>query len=561
MRKKINCISTFFLLNAIFIFQIQSLKAETKYVTASITSKNQLSTVVIPANISVWMDVELSKAKRKVLLTKEQFFTKDSAKVVGYIKGYSPNLGFKTVNLDATNNLTNENRPIVAEIDSMGCFICTIPMNHPQKTTISFGKEFMSVYLEPGHVLALSFDWDDCVKTDGFRDVNDIANILLFKGSLAKLNYDLQSFQLKTLGYRHYWIKETYSPQKYLAVMDSISVENDAHIKQALKEGAISKKVIDIQKNEALIGNGAYLIDYAMTKDDEGIQLPQNFYNMLQLLPLNDPSSLISNNGLFFNRFEYNPVMRKGFKNLPEKKNQSELCLIIWNKKDSLLKSDMKLSSCFAHEVSKVRSLSRDIQNMDKNEAYAYFSKLSEGIKNPFLRQEGLRILKSRFGKMEIHSTDIGIGKPEISSKLPKWIPLSLPKGKDAEIFSKLIAPFKGKYLFVDFWGTSCGPCRWGIEEKKITREKYINDNRFAFIFITCKEWSPNFQIYKKYIKEQGLNQSLFVSNDEFNYLMQLFRFKGVPHYLFIDPNGKVLDTDFEMFLGFDEALKWLQTK
>ena len=563
MKKQINSIVPFYLLFVVFILQVAMVKGETKPRLIFAGTKEQLSKFTIPDNVSAWMDTELSKAKRKKLLTKEQFFTRDSAKVVGYIKGYRPNLGFKTVNIDATNVLTNENRPLIAEIDSTGRFICSIPMNHPRKLTISFDKEFISLYLEPGQVLALGFDWDDCVKTDGFSNAKDSTGLLLLRGPLAKLNYDLLSFELKDIGFTHYWIEKTPKPEQYLAAMDSIFALNDVLIKQALKDGKISKKVIEIQKNEALLRNGFYLIDYAIAKNGAGEKLPPNYYNMLQLLPLNDPSSAISGwySG-FINRLEENPVMQKGYRNIGSINSISEAYVKFLNKKDSLLKSDFKLTSSFAYEVTKIRSLSVYIKTLGKNEAYAYYIKLSEGIKNPFLQQEGLRILRSQFGIEETRITDGGISMPQISDKpLSKWVSLSLPKGKDADIFSKQIAPYKGKYLFVDFWGTSCGPCRWGIEEKKSTREKYKNNGVFEFIFITCKMWSPDQNAYEKYVKEQGLEHSNLVSNDDFNYMQQLFRFTGVPHYLFIDPEGKVLDTNFEMYIGFEEARKWIQAK
>jgi len=563
MKKQINSIVPFYLLFAVFIFQVAMVKGETKPYLIFAGTKEQLSKFTIPDNVSAWMDTELSKAKRKKLLTKEQFFTRDSAKVVGYIKGYRPNLGFKTVNIDATNVLTNENRPLIAEIDSTGRFICSIPMNHPRKLTISFDKEFISLYLEPGQVLALGFDWDDCVKTDGFSNAKDSTGLLLLRGPLAKLNYDLLSFELKDIGFTHYWIEKTPKPEQYLAAMDSIFALNDVLIKQALKDGKISKKVIEIQKNEALLRNGFYLIDYAIAKNGAGEKLPPNYYNMLQLLPLNDPSSAISGwySG-FINRLEENPVMQKGYRNIGSINSISEAYVKFLNKKDSLLKSDFKLTSSFAYEVTKIRSLSVYIKTLGKNEAYAYYIKLSEGIKNPFLQQEGLRILRSQFGIEETRITDGGISMLQISDKpLSKWVSLSLPKGKDADIFSKQIAPYKGKYLFVDFWGTSCGPCRWGIEEKKSTREKYKNNGVFEFVFITCKMWSPDQNAYEKYVKEQGLEHSNLVSNDDFNYMQQLFRFTGVPHYLFIDPEGKVLDTNFEMYIGFEEARKWIQAK
>jgi thiol-disulfide isomerase/thioredoxin len=525
------------------------------------------STVTVPNDVASWMHTELSKAKRKTLLTKEQFFTKDSAKVIGYIKGYRPNLGFTTITLDASNSLTRESRPLVSEIDSTGRFKCTIPMNHPCKATIMFGEEFMSLYLEPGQSLAMVFDWKDCVKTDCFSDLKDPAQVLLFLGPLARLNYELMTFQLKTMANRHYWILEKYSPQAYLAVIDSILVENDTRVKEALKSGKYLKKVIEIQKNDALISNGYYLLDYATYRDTGGITLPKNFYNRLQPIPLNDPSIIITEDySRFINNFEYNPIMKKAYKDetVKDVKNyESERVLKEWGRKDSLLKIDYKLSNSFAYEVTKTRSLSKAFQLMDKNEAYAYYFQLQKGITHPFLKQEGLRILKNRFGKNDSNGelADGEVSLPSNSTKKPKWTALSLPAGKDADIFKALIAPYKGKYLFVDFWGTSCGPCRWGIEIMKENRAKYKNSADFEFIFITCKDWSPDKNIYDKYIEDQGLKHSYFISNDDFSYMKQLFRFMGVPHYVLIDPDGNVLDADFEMYMDFDVARKWIQEK
>jgi thiol-disulfide isomerase/thioredoxin len=556
-----------FLLTTFLSFQYLTVKSETNIEVASLNTKVQKPSVTVPTYVATWMNTELSKARRKTMLTKEQFFTKDSAKVIGFIKGYHPNLGFTTITLDATNNLTDESRPIVSEIDSTGRFECTILMNYPSKVTISFGEEFMKLYLEPGQTLALSFDWKDCVKTDCFRNLKDPAQVLLFLGPLARLNYELMTFQLKTMANRHYWILEKYSPQAYLAAMDSILVENDTRVKEASKSGKYLKKVIEIQKNDALIDNGFYLLDYAWYRDTGGVTLPKDFYNRLQLIPLNDPSIIISDlyRG-FINHFEANPITHKALRIEEEKdvKNaESERLLRQWERKDSLLKNDFNLSNNFAYEVTKTRSLSFAFEGMDKNEAYAFYYKFQKDISHPYLKQEGLRMLKSRFGKDDVTSdlADGGIPLQSNSTNKSKWTALSLPNGKDADIFKKLIADHKGKYLFVDFWGTSCGPCRWGIEQFRKTRDKFNNNSDFEFIFITCKDWSPDKNIYDKYVKDQGLKHSYLISNDDFSYMKQLFRFTGVPHYVFIDQDGNVLDADFEMYFGFDEARKWIQEK
>lgn len=570
MKNSFQKLTRFFSLILLFFFFLVTLDAQDNLGIDSINTKQKLMVTPDYEDVSVWMDKELSKAKRNTLLSKDMFFTNDTARVIGYIKGYHTNLGFNKLSINATNELINEPRPIISEIDSSGRFACTIPMKHPKKITLSLGNQFMSLYLEPGQVLALSFEWNDFEHTDGFKNTKDPASILLFEGPLAKMNYDLMSSPFKTLGYRHYGLLNTHTPEQYLAAIDSILDENEALANKAFQEGKISKNVIDIQKNEASTMNGFYLLDYAITKCEQGVKIPSHFYTRLQRLPLNDPTAILSSYAGFINRFEVNPIMNKAYQIVYGKPDnpkvqehiqsmkKSEVKLKIWNTKDSLINSDFNIPSGFAYEVTKIRSISNDIKEMDKNEAYAYYYKLKEGIKHPYLQQEGLRIVRNYFGE-ERNNSDAVEMTTSISGSIPtKWIPVPLPDRKDAMIFKRLIEPYKGKYLFIDFWGTSCGPCRWGIEEKKEVREQYKNNNTFEFVFITSKMWSPDRTAYEKYVKDQNLEHSLYLSDDDFNYMTQLFHFTGVPHYVMIDPEGNVIDNDFEMFTGFENARKWM---
>jgi len=517
--------------------------------------------VKVPVAVASWMDDELNKASRKTLLSKDDFFTKDTARVVGYIAGYGTDLGFANVLLNATNDLTNEARPLVSSIDSIGRFTCSIPMNHPSMVTISFGEKFMPIYLEPGQTLAMSFGWKDCVRTNCFRDVKEVDRVLLLQGPLARLNYELKEFQLKTMGYRHYWIKDRYSPEEYLSAMDSIFDENNARVKEALASGKYLEKTIEIRNNEALMANGHYLLDYASQRDTKGITLPRGFYHSLEQLPLNDPSCIVSSSfKMFINRFELNPVVLKAHRVEYGESPRSKKYLEEWIRKDSLLKSDFNLSNNFCYEVTKIRKLSSELEFMQKREAYDYFYALQAGIKHPFLKQEGFRILASLFGNDNLgdKNTDGGFSLPENADEESRWLPRSLPEGLDADIFSKLMADHKGKYVFVDFWGTSCGPCRGDINSSKEMREQCADSPDFDFVFVTCKDWSPNKKVYDDYVKEQNLKHSYFISDDDFKSMMQLFRFTGIPHYVFIDPDGNVLDANF-IRLDFEEAIKWIQ--
>jgi len=107
---------------------------------------------------------------------------------------------------------------------------------------------------------------------------------------------------------------------------------------------------------------------------------------------------------------------------------------------------------------------------------------------------------------------------------------------------------FKGKVLYVDFWGTTCGPC---LEEfrnfTKPLKSKYHNRENIAYLYI-CQGYEL---IWKQQLKKYNIEGShLFLESSQYN---QLFKnsIKGskntliaMPRYLIIDKMGTIVNTD-----------------
>ncbi|WP_159517760.1 TlpA family protein disulfide reductase [Sunxiuqinia indica] len=198
-----------------------------------------------------------------------------------------------------------------------------------------------------------------------------------------------------------------------------------------------------------------------------------------------------------------------------------------WHLKDSVLQNELGLKSSLVYEIAKIRSLNFTFKNLPKEEAAAHWEYLKQGITNPYLLKTGTRLFEDAF--------------PD-----EQKIAYALPEGVATEIFRKIINPFKGKILFVDFWATTCGPCVGGIKSMKETREKYKDNPDFDFIFITDERGSPETS-YNKFVEEQELKNCFRLSKDDYNYLRQLFKFNGIPRYVVIDKEGNVLNDDFPM--------------
>lgn len=112
------------------------------------------------------------------------------------------------------------------------------------------------------------------------------------------------------------------------------------------------------------------------------------------------------------------------------------------------------------------------------------------------------------------------------------------PTTKGDSIFQRIIEPYKGNVLFVDFWEMSCGPCRGAMlqmrDEVEANKDKpvkylYITDDKEEY----CRTFlEPN--------NIQG--EHIFVSRTEWGFLQDKFQFTGIPFTVLYDKGGKRRD-------------------
>ena len=169
-----------------------------------------------------------------------------------------------------------------------------------------------------------------------------------------------------------------------------------------------------------------------------------------------------------------------------------------------------------------MRNFDYDLGNIkDSQIAHEYVDSIKQTFSEPFLVTEAERILEKK------HPKDITKS-------------YQLPEGKATEIFRNIIKNHSGKMLFVDFWATTCAPCRGEIEATADLRKKYKDHPEFQFIYITSQKDSPE-KAYKKYVEKNLKGEACYyVSETEFNYLRQLFQFNAIPHYELVEKDGSI---------------------
>ena len=97
----------------------------------------------------------------------------------------------------------------------------------------------------------------------------------------------------------------------------------------------------------------------------------------------------------------------------------------------------------------------------------------------------------------------------------------------------------KGKYVLIDFWGTWCRGC---VEEipNLVTVYKGLDKSRFEFIGIAGNDTPENL---KKFIDKNGITWPQILS-DNSNKLIEIYKIKGFPQTVLLDPHGKVIAKD-----------------
>ena len=120
-----------------------------------------------------------------------------------------------------------------------------------------------------------------------------------------------------------------------------------------------------------------------------------------------------------------------------------------------------------------------------------------------------------------------------------------LPECKGSEIFRSLLEPFKGKWVYVDFWSTSCYPCMRGIETSEELRKQIRAMEDLELVFVTGDDITPR-KSYDKYVAAHLSEENSYrIPGAHYSLLEALFNFSSIPHNELVAPDGRILNAAF----------------
>lgn len=153
--------------------------------------------------------------------------------------------------------------------------------------------------------------------------------------------------------------------------------------------------------------------------------------------------------------------------------------------------------------------------------------------------------------KIETEQTDATLAETENVTNVAEGVFVknidSTLVGED--VFKSIIADYKGKPVLVDFWATWCPPCRAAM--KTIIPVKEALAEKVTFVYITGPS-SPEYT-WKEIISEIH-GDHYYVTESQWNTLLDQFESQGIPTYVVVDKEGNVTNK----YIGFpgEEIIK-----
>lgn len=456
------------------------------------------------------------------------FFRRGTGVVCGRFLGKRPAL----VKHNGYNAMTSESSPQVFDVAADGSFTATIPVECPKLDNLTANGRRLHFYLCAGDTIRMDIMEDGTVSyADGTKH----------KRLLTMLsNYDPD---MATDYYRMAALADSLPFSEYAKAIANGAIEQLNFAEYLIQKHKLNAEEAHLLRTKTRMVCCQYIEPMTYEKTDTTATGPLNAanYAFMRSMGLEDLTclSLPFELTVLQNRYEYCDLM---FYNTATGNPARRIRM----DDDTRIARDETLFGL--GRPSMLLQLTWLVKHRYANNEYPQDSARASKL---ISRRIGL--MKSPYLRARL--TDM---KHELES--PKAATYALPDGRAAALFDSIVAPYRGKTVIVDFWATTCGPCVAEIKASQQLRDSIAAMPDVELLFITSDRQTPAKAYADFKAKYLAGEESCRITHDDWQRLMALFKFTGIPHKEVVTPSGLIARAQMHTFHEIGSSLREIRS-
>jgi thiol-disulfide isomerase/thioredoxin len=438
------------------------------------------------------------------------------------------------------NNLVSFGNYHTAFINDDGSFKIKFEKSFSSDVYLMYGG-LIALFVSPGDSIYVEMDANEVLHTNS-KNKYDIQS-LTFSGNNEQINNEIKDFLPLVFNVNTqvaYNNEKTLKPEQYLNYLKGKKLKQTQILDSLIKTKDYSEKfikwsrlLIDYRFASSLF-HYTWFYPHSNNKDKkkfEVIDIPESFYSAIKDIPISNSEAIMNSSysrflhEYFLTNTDYNSNFSKKYRESRGEFGKSEL---FQDEFELYLKSILQDYDGIAAEILISQKLFGLLETYKRTDVFEnLYPKYKKNLANGFCT-----LLDVKYYEVKLQEES-----PEKSKSLFKQENNIEVVAND--ILKRIIDKNKGKAICLDFWATWCGPCLVEFEySKKLAKTFAGKDIEFVFLCVKSEKdkWEEKLNEYK-------LSGSHYLLNDsEYDLLSQKFEIIGIPHYVLIDKNGKIID-------------------
>ncbi len=456
--------------------------------------------------------------------------------IAGKIVGYNSSTDDKLVEI-IFNDIFDSQVTEICQINEQGEFKHVTTRPYAQDFMFRYGT-LMKFYVSPGD--SLNIEIDNKIVQRKSLTINEY-DLVKFIGPESKTNNDFikcKKFYSDSL-FNFYYEDSIIRVSSPIEYKQHISKRTDEYLKKTEKfceENDINQTVrvwahMDIQYegyNDLMRYRWLYPMYHNIKRDSFKLTIPKEYFSFLDEQTLSNESAVITTN--YYSLLE-EYLMYLMMDTFPI--DSGKVAMEIAGNGDITGSYKMRINH-IARNTSQFTCdllLSSIYFKLLKEGSLTVFEELN--FSNPIKEKILNDIIQERYFK-----TKTVVNNPNLSEKINMN---SISKEIIQPIFDTILQKHKGKVLYIDFWAPWCGPCMSEMQySKKIKLLLEGKNVEFIYLANRCSDEYWNVTI----AEEQIEGDHYLLTDDQYKVLTNQFDFSGIPHYILVDSDGNIVDSD-----------------